>query len=117
LTDPTIATACRTELIVAARPYSGEFTTRSRFPASTASVSMIAASSPNDTSSSASVASSLVSTGEKGGSLSSSPMMRSRAVVPLSVKVPMSRVSARIGIIIASTRSFPDSRPAPAMMH
>src|SRR5579862_7424488 len=69
--------------MVEMRPYKGEFTTRSRFPASTASVSTIPASSPNETSSSARLASKRVSTAENGGSLSRAVRILSRTSFPL----------------------------------
>src|SRR5579864_8321844 len=62
---------------------------------------MMPASDPNETSSSASVAISRVSTGENGGSLSSDPRTRSRAEM-FATGMPMQNVSADMGETIDS---------------
>ena len=63
-------TAARTLLTVPRRPYSAEFTSRSTFPLSTESRSMVLANCAKLTSSSARLDSRWFSTGEKAGSWS-----------------------------------------------
>src|SRR5580692_6028362 len=64
---------------------------------------MIPASVPNETSSSAKVASKRFSTGEKGGSLSSEARIRSRGQTMISTGAPMQCLSVNIQRTIACT--------------
>ena len=78
LSIPSRASAWRTEVMVARRAYSAEFTRWMMFPATTVSFSIRSPSLENDTSSPAREASSLFRIGEKGGSLPNAPIARSR---------------------------------------
>ena len=76
LSIPRSASAWRTDVMVARRAYSAEFTRCRMFPATTVSFSIRSPSLAKDTSSPASEASSLFRIGEKGGSLPNAAIAR-----------------------------------------
>ena len=106
LSIPRRARAWRTEVMVARRAYSAEFTRWMMFPATTVSFSIKSPSFEKDTSSPAREASSLFRIGENGGSLPNAPSARCDSLASeldmtgaevVSTIEDLTRLSAEIG--------------------